>query len=103
MGWKAELCDCFKAFPACCIACNSVAILQGFTDNALNGGGGCGACCLAYCLGSIGSAINRNSVRTKYDLPGNCFLDCILYGCCLGTCLATQEYREVFKRQNNHD
>ncbi|CAG9317458.1 unnamed protein product [Blepharisma stoltei] len=98
--WKAQFCDCTQALPACCISCHSTAIMQGITAYEMGKGNGCSECCLVYCLGCIGAAMNRNAVRAKYGLSGNCCLDCLLYCIGCGVCMATQEFREVYQRNN---
>lgn len=96
--WKKGTCDCCEALPAFCIAIScGVPIIQGISHHEMHGGqGGAVACLLSTFCGPIGAAINRQQIRNKYGISGNCFIECLLYTFGLGTCLATQEYHEVY-------
>ncbi|CAG9311547.1 unnamed protein product [Blepharisma stoltei] len=101
--WKRGMCDCCQAIPACYLAtfCG-IPFLQGIAHFEMNGGRGGGtACLLSTLLGPCGAAINRQAVRNKYGISGNCCLECLLYTCGMGVCMATQEYQEVYLNTSN--
>jgi Cys-rich protein (TIGR01571 family) len=53
------------------------------------------ACLLNCCLGCVGAALNRKSLREKLYREGNFLIDCLLeFFCCC--CAVNQEWREVF-------
>lgn len=51
----------------------------------------CFLCC-------IGGSINRGKLRAKYSIESTFIKDCLLWTCCV-PCAATQEYREVNRRE----
>ena len=100
--WSHEMFDCCRNPIVCCGACCGGICLQSLAIHEMNQGQDGGTSLLmGCCCGAIGLAINRQKIRTKYGIPGNCFMDFILYCCCstfLGPCMIAQEYNEVFTR-----
>ncbi|CAG9330857.1 unnamed protein product [Blepharisma stoltei] len=103
-SWKAGLCDCTKALPVCCISCIATsAITQGLTANKMYDECGGWFFCIACILGPIGCAMNRREFRNEYNIEGSFANDCLMYCCCMGVCLSTQEFREVhFRTLSKH-
>ena len=52
--------------------------------------------CLVCCLGVLGGALNRETIRNKLGLEGSCVTSCLVW-CYCSHCAACQEYREVFR------
>mmetsp|Transcript_27332 Transcript_27332/g.49163 ORF Transcript_27332/g.49163 Transcript_27332/m.49163 type:complete len:113 (+) Transcript_27332:165-503(+) len=97
--WSASFCGCFSEIDACLFVflCPMIGIgcLQCCTRNTYHGDGGTLAYLCHCCLGFYGNAYNRTQLRSHYNINGNYFVDCLIYGCCLGLCGSVQEYAEV--------
>lgn len=52
------------------------------------------ACLLAWCCTCFGAAYNRTTIRTRYNIQGNYFVDCLVH-CLCGACSVTQEWQHV--------
>ena len=69
-------------------------LLQVLAVDKVTHGGKCGPYCMILCLGVIGSALNRETIRGKLNVEGNCMRSCCAWYCC-AFFAATQEYNEV--------
>ncbi|CAG9316239.1 unnamed protein product [Blepharisma stoltei] len=91
--------DCGVCLWGCCIPCGAQCMQGKAIEKATDGTQGCFVpCLLAICLGCIGAAINRGTVRGKFTIEGGCIGDCCTH-CFCGPCAACQEYREVAFRK----
>lgn len=100
--WVADFCGCCNAPVPCCLTAYGgwlgLACVQCENKKEMDGDGALIAFALGFFLMCIGAAMNRQKVREKYNLSGNCVLDGFMYLCC-ECCMGTQEYREVQLRK----
>lgn len=91
--------DCGLCYYVMCVPCSHCFVQAKAVDMARDKG-----MLLPYCiifwLGCIGGAINRTSIREKFDVKGNFFTDCLVW-CCFPQCAVCQEYREA-KSKRHH-
>jgi hypothetical protein len=52
---------------------------------------------VCYC-GVVGYAFNRERIRLKYGIGGDCCTDCLIWWCC-PCCAGVQEFREMNLRE----
>ena len=95
--WDEKLFGCFTNIPVCLIAgClpGGVCCIQATAVDMATGDGKFIPCLIIACIGPIGGAINRETIRKKYDIEGG-FIGSLCTWCWCGECAACQEYREV--------
>ncbi|OMJ75054.1 hypothetical protein SteCoe_25899 [Stentor coeruleus] len=90
--WSTNIFNCFPVLPAFIISYCCPCIIQGISVLEVEGEGGCGECLMGMLCLSIGLSLNRNKLRDKFGIQGNCVADCLAYSCCCHCCLTTQEY-----------
>mmetsp|Transcript_29634 Transcript_29634/g.52895 ORF Transcript_29634/g.52895 Transcript_29634/m.52895 type:complete len:106 (-) Transcript_29634:695-1012(-) len=102
VGWEQPLFGCLQDLGSCLV----VACVPGgacycqATSVSLATGDSCIVPCLCImCLGCIGAAINRSSIRNHYIMEGSIIGDCLVH-CLCGPCAICQEVREVRTREN---
>lgn len=85
--WKPLLCCLFLGpIAPCCMSCMA---LQNATDTSHN----LTFLCKTIFCGAIGLALNRRTLRMKYNIKGNCCVDCLIEPfCCI--CMTSQEWAE---------
>ncbi|OMJ70776.1 hypothetical protein SteCoe_31171 [Stentor coeruleus] len=102
VDFDENLFGCLSSLSICSIALipGGCCILQAIAvDRALEKGiiGACIFSCMLLC---IGSSLNRARIRDRYNIEGSHLKDCLIWICCT-PCAATQEYREVRRREGN--
>lgn len=115
--WSTGLFDCCAGDNGCCVCISTFfcfPCMFGFNaakmsrHEVLCGESCSGACCLytLACLGGLAgcgccpwlyNATTRVHLRTKYNIAGNPFNDCLVAGCC-AMCALCQERREMAMR-----
>ena len=80
---------------SCLIPCGPVLLQAAAVDNVTHGGK-MSPYCMIMCLGGLGAALNRETIRKKLDLQGNCMSSYCTW-CCCGVFAAVQEYNESVK------
>ncbi|OMJ76152.1 hypothetical protein SteCoe_24522 [Stentor coeruleus] len=102
--WEETLFGCASDIPSCLLTCllpGGICIIQATTVNNLTHNGKIFPYILVCCLGCIGGAINRETIRNRLEIDGSFVSSCRTW-CLYPLCAACQEYREV-KRYSNHD
>ena len=79
-------------FPGGCCYLQAVAVERAQDKGIL------APCMLSCFLLSIGASINRGYIRERYLIDGSFLNDCLVWTFCT-SCAATQEYREVNRRE----
>jgi Cys-rich protein (TIGR01571 family) len=101
--WEETLFGCASDVPSCLLTCllpGGLCIIQATAVNNATHDGKSVPYILVYCLGCIGGAINRETIRKKLDIEGSLVSSCLTW-CCCAECAACQEYREV-KKHSHH-
>ena len=101
-AWTEGLFECISDVPICLITCivpGGICFIQSKAVNQANKQGFITPYCIVCCLGVLGGAINRETIRKKLNLEGG-FLNSCLTWCFCAYCAACQEFREVFSTNN---
>ena len=105
--WDVKFLDCCLAGPICLLACFCPAVVQSITLYKANSSNCCPYLFATYCC-CIGLAVNRGSIRNLKEkkIEGSKCMDCLLYSCfccCCHACLATQEYRQISRKDGQRE
>lgn len=98
--FEEPFCGCFNDLPVCLIGwCipGALCYFQAVAVDTITHEGLVVPFLLPCCLSCIGAAINRGKIRDHYKIDGSFVIDCVVSMCYL--CSATQEYREMKKRE----
>jgi len=98
--FEEPFCGCFNDVPVCLIACcipGGACYFEAVAVDTVTQEGLVIPFLLPCCLSCIGGAINRGKIRDHYKIDGSFVSDLVLSICYL--CSATQEYREMKKRE----
>lgn len=99
--FKESLCGCINDIFSCYIALccpGGLCYLSARAASEATKRSMCPTATLSFGLCCIGMAINRTTIRGRYNYTGSCAQDLLLH-CCCSMCAVTQEYREVMKKE----
>ena len=98
--WEEKLFGCCGNIPVCLVTGllpGGICAVQAITVDKATGHGAFIPCLIICCLGTLGGAINRETIRKHYEIEGG-LLGSLCVWCFCSACAACQEYREVAGR-----
>ena len=93
-GCASDMTSCLIGL---CVPCGIVCLQAQAVKTATGDDSAIGPYCIGLCLGAIGGAINRGTIRRSLNMSGSFIGDCCTW-CFCPACSACQEFRETKKR-----
>ena len=103
VDFDENLLGCFSELPVCCFSLcpGSCCVIQAIAVDRAQGRGKILPYLQSCCLFCIGASINRGLIRDRYSIDGSFLKDCLIWIFCV-PCAATQEFREVNRREGRY-
>ena len=103
VDFDENLFGCLSQLSICCVSLlpGACCFIQGIAIDRAQEKGVLTPFCLSCCFLCVGASINRGQIRDRYHIDGSFLKDCLIWIFCI-PCAATQEFREVNRREGRY-